>query len=68
MTPICGFSENNFRDLSNSENTIVLRGKSIILNLKINVMKSNENALNWFDISVADISRAKKFYETVFWN
>jgi predicted enzyme related to lactoylglutathione lyase len=29
-------------------------------------MKANENALNWFDISVADITRAKKFYETVF--
>ena len=29
-------------------------------------MKANENALNWFDISVADINRAKKFYETIF--
>jgi len=24
------------------------------------------NALNWFEISVADITRAKKFYETIF--
>ncbi|MDX2188654.1 MAG: VOC family protein [Bacteroidota bacterium] len=29
-------------------------------------MKANENALNWFEISVNDISRAKKFYETIF--
>jgi len=24
------------------------------------------NALNWFEISVSDITRAKKFYETIF--
>ena len=24
------------------------------------------NALNWFEISVSDIARAKKFYETIF--
>ena len=29
-------------------------------------MTAQENALNWFDISVTDIKRAKKFYETVF--
>jgi uncharacterized protein len=29
-------------------------------------MTSKENALNWFEISVKDIKRAKKFYETVF--
>lgn len=29
-------------------------------------MKSTENALNWFEIAVSDIARAKKFYETVF--
>jgi len=29
-------------------------------------MDSNVNALNWFEISVSDIARAKKFYETVF--
>ncbi|MBK9982834.1 MAG: VOC family protein [Saprospiraceae bacterium] len=29
-------------------------------------MTSNENSLNWFEISVSDISRAKKFYETIF--
>lgn len=29
-------------------------------------MKSTDNALNWFEISVSDIKRAKKFYETVF--
>ncbi|MCK9639827.1 MAG: VOC family protein [Prolixibacteraceae bacterium] len=29
-------------------------------------MESTENALNWFEIAVNDISRAKKFYETVF--
>ena len=29
-------------------------------------MTSKENALNWFEISVADITRAKKFYETIF--
>ena len=29
-------------------------------------MKSNENSLNWFEISVSDIARAKKFYENVF--
>jgi predicted enzyme related to lactoylglutathione lyase len=28
-------------------------------------MTSNENALNWFEISVTDINRAKKFYEAV---
>ena len=29
-------------------------------------MTGKVNAINWFEISVADISRAKKFYETVF--
>ncbi|MBA3828438.1 MAG: VOC family protein [Taibaiella sp.] len=29
-------------------------------------MDANANALNWFEISVSDIARAKKFYETVF--
>src|SRR5450759_1536530 len=28
-------------------------------------MKSTENALNWFEIAVNDLGRAKKFYETV---
>lgn len=26
----------------------------------------NANSLNWFEISVSDIGRAKKFYETIF--
>jgi predicted enzyme related to lactoylglutathione lyase len=29
-------------------------------------MTSKENSLNWFEISVIDINRAKKFYETIF--
>lgn len=29
-------------------------------------MESNANALNWFEIPVSDIARAKKFYETIF--
>jgi predicted enzyme related to lactoylglutathione lyase len=29
-------------------------------------MTSQENSLNWFEISVSDIKRATKFYETVF--
>ena len=29
-------------------------------------MNSSVNAINWFEISVSDIARAKKFYETVF--
>ena len=29
-------------------------------------MKSTENALNWFEIPVADIVRAKRFYEKIF--
>jgi uncharacterized protein len=29
-------------------------------------MDSTTNALNWFEISVADMARAKNFYETVF--
>jgi len=29
-------------------------------------MTAQENALNWFEISASDISRAKKFYETIF--
>jgi predicted enzyme related to lactoylglutathione lyase len=29
-------------------------------------MEKNANNLNWFEIPAADISRAKKFYETVF--
>ncbi|MEI6311965.1 MAG: VOC family protein [Bacteroidota bacterium] len=29
-------------------------------------MTSKENSLNWFEISVTDIKRAKKFYETIF--
>jgi predicted enzyme related to lactoylglutathione lyase len=29
-------------------------------------MTGKENAINWFEISVNDINRSKKFYETVF--
>lgn len=29
-------------------------------------MDATVNALNWFEISVNDIARAKKFYETIF--
>jgi predicted enzyme related to lactoylglutathione lyase len=29
-------------------------------------MDATSNALNWFEISVTDISRAKKFYEAIF--
>jgi hypothetical protein len=29
-------------------------------------MNGSVNALNWFEISVSDIARAKKFYEAVF--
>lgn len=29
-------------------------------------MDKDTNALNWFEISVNDITRAKKFYETIF--
>ncbi|MDB5132393.1 MAG: Glyoxalase-like domain protein [Mucilaginibacter sp.] len=29
-------------------------------------MNGSENILNWFEISVADIARAKKFYEAIF--
>jgi predicted enzyme related to lactoylglutathione lyase len=29
-------------------------------------MNEKVNALNWFEISVSDMTRAKKFYETVF--
>jgi uncharacterized protein len=29
-------------------------------------MRKTENSLNWFEISVQDIRRAKKFYETIF--
>ena len=29
-------------------------------------MDATTNALNWFEISVTDIARAKKFYEAVF--
>jgi predicted enzyme related to lactoylglutathione lyase len=29
-------------------------------------MSADTNAINWFEISVKDISRAKNFYETIF--
>jgi predicted enzyme related to lactoylglutathione lyase len=29
-------------------------------------MTNKENALNWFELSVTDINRATKFYETIF--
>lgn len=29
-------------------------------------MTTTENSLNWFEISVSDINRAKTFYETIF--
>src|ERR1051325_3604394 len=29
-------------------------------------MTAKENSINWFEISVADIKRATKFYESVF--
>ena len=28
-------------------------------------MTQNENAINWFEISVSDIARAKKFYDSI---
>jgi predicted enzyme related to lactoylglutathione lyase len=34
--------------------------------LKRNTMNANENSLNWFEISVSDIARAKAFYESIF--
>ncbi|MCX6137109.1 MAG: VOC family protein [Ignavibacteriales bacterium] len=29
-------------------------------------MDKNSNNINWFEISVSDLQRAKKFYETIF--
>jgi predicted enzyme related to lactoylglutathione lyase len=29
-------------------------------------MNATENSLNWFEISVSDMARAKKFYEEIF--
>jgi predicted enzyme related to lactoylglutathione lyase len=29
-------------------------------------MTAKENSINWFEIPVTDISRAKSFYETIF--
>ena len=29
-------------------------------------MTSKENSLNWFEISISDINRAKRFYESIF--
>ncbi len=29
-------------------------------------MKATDNSINWFEISVSNIARAKKFYETLF--
>jgi hypothetical protein len=29
-------------------------------------MTNKENALNWFEISVSDMNRAKKFYQSIF--
>jgi len=29
-------------------------------------MNANANSINWFEISVSDIGRAKKFYESIF--
>jgi len=29
-------------------------------------MDANVNSINWFEISVADLDRAKNFYETIF--
>ncbi|MEP7268123.1 MAG: VOC family protein [Saprospiraceae bacterium] len=29
-------------------------------------MTSSENSLNWFEISIKDVARAKKFYEKIF--
>ena len=36
----------------------------LFTNLKL--MDASANILNWFEISVGDIARAKKFYETIF--
>ena len=33
---------------------------------QLNIMTAKENSLNWFEISVKDIKRAKKFYESIF--
>jgi uncharacterized protein len=29
-------------------------------------LSANTNALNWFEISILDLDRARKFYETIF--
>ena len=34
--------------------------------LKILLKMANENPVGWFDLNVANLERAKKFYETVF--
>jgi predicted enzyme related to lactoylglutathione lyase len=39
---------------------------SINKTLKLKTMDGSVNTLNWFEISVGDIARAKKFYETIF--
>jgi uncharacterized protein len=52
--------------LSNSQNRIVIKVHKYFKQLKKLKMTSSENALNWFEIAVTDISRAKAFYETIF--
>src|SRR5262245_24789888 len=39
---------------------------TIIKNSVSKKMSKDTNALNWFEIAVKDISRAKKFYEKIF--
>mgnify|MGYP003413283687 CR=1 FL=1 len=48
------------------ENFFKFIDKFIPNNQKIKIMTAKDNALNWFEISVQDIKRAKKFYESVF--
>jgi len=46
---------------NNSDSEILL-----LLFQKIKIMDTNVNVINWFEVSVDNIMRATKFYETVF--
>ena len=41
-------------------------GKSVYLLTNSNIMDSNTNALNWFEIPATDMPRAKHFYQVAF--
>jgi len=52
--------------IAHSYSSLLTSIKQYLQNSKRHQMTAKENSINWFEISVADIKRATKFYESIF--